>query len=137
MSERKPIICLDFDGVIHDYLDGWRDGAIYGEVTPGFFEWAIEAQKHFSLIVYSSRSKSQQGVEAMRRWLTEKGIIDTIWYTIDAEELAPGGTYIQLRFAHEKPPAFLTIDDRGLTFTGNWDDFAPEKLLAFKPWNKR
>ncbi|MHB1328002.1 MAG: hypothetical protein ACYC2K_07355 [Gemmatimonadales bacterium] len=34
-----------------------------------------------------------------------------------------------------KPPAMVTIDDRALTFTGEWPDLAD--LKAFQPWNKR
>ena len=36
-----------------------------------------------------------------------------------------------------KPPALMTIDDRALTFTGKWADFAPDSLLRFRPWNKK
>ena len=39
-----------------------------------------------------------------------------------------------LEWPKEKPPAFLTIDDRGWTFMGVWPD--PQMLLHFRPWNK-
>jgi hypothetical protein len=112
----KPILCLDFDGVIHSYERGWQDGKIYGTVTPGFWEWAVKAQEHFKLVVYSSRSKD--GIEAMHDWLIEQG-----WPIA-----------IEIGFAHEKPAAFLTIDDRALTFNGDWRMYDPEELLEFKPW---
>ena len=35
----------------------------------------------------------------------------------------------------EKPSALVTIDDRALTFTGEWPSI--DSMLAFKPWNKR
>lgn len=115
-----PILCLDFDGVIHDYKEGWKDGSIYGDVTPGFWEWAVKAQNYFRLVVYSSRSKD--GVTPMVDWLIKQG------WKPDA---------VKIEFAHEKPPAFLTIDDRALLFSGKWEHFNPASLREFKPWSSK
>ncbi len=131
----KPILCIDFDGVIHSYERGWQDGVIYGNVTSGFWEWAIEAAKLFRLVIYSSRSKSPEGVEAMQVWLDQQAVA---WLR-ETRKGVTGATDLagMFEFAHEKPPAFLTIDDRALTFTGRWEEFDPAVLLAFKPWMQR
>jgi hypothetical protein len=42
-----------------------------------------------------------------------------------------------ITFAHEKPAAFMTIDDRAFCFEGDWSEIEPADLLNFKPWNKR
>lgn len=120
MQKGKPILCIDFDGVIHDYKHGWRDGTIYGHLTPGFLEWAFKAQQLFRLMVYSSRSKDAGGINDMQNWLVQEG-----W---DEHE-------ILLEFCSEKPAAFLTIDDRCIQFRGDWDLLPPTRLQHFRPWN--
>jgi hypothetical protein len=127
MSEFKPTLCIDFDGVIHSYERGWQDGTIYGDVVPGFFAWAEEAQKQFKLVIYSSRSATDEGRLAMGSWLARK--LKQQWE----------GDPIEFTMAAEKPAAWLTIDDRALTFKGDWfhPDLAPEVLREFKPWNMR
>jgi len=45
--------------------------------------------------------------------------------------------YYPITFCHEKPAAFLTIDDRAICFEGDWSEYDPADLLSFKPWNKR
>lgn len=133
----KPTLCVDFDGVIHSYDRGWQDGVIYGTVVDGFFEWAEAAAPHFKVVVYSSRSKDDAMRIAMADWLLTK---QREWCL---KSLAPGIDSLPPKFSpefsSEKPAAFLTIDDRALTFNGDWYDDAwwPEKLLAFKPWNAK
>lgn len=127
---RKPILCIDFDGVIHSYDRGWQDGVIYGTVVPGFFEWAERAQENFTLVVYSSRSTSVEGLAAMQKWMSEQL---GEW---SAENGRPSRPSIYYEFAHKKPPAFLTIDDRAILFNGDWasPQYDPALLLQFKPW---
>lgn len=133
-SSRKPILCLDFDGVIHTYDRGWQSGEIYGEVTPGFWDWAVTAQEHFKLVIYSSRSKTEEGIKAMVSWLQTK---HNNWREETALYTNEDAPIIDFEFAHEKPPAFLTIDDRAIQFQGKWDipELDPESLTKFKPWN--
>jgi hypothetical protein len=121
----KPILCLDFDGVIHDYKKGWQDGAIYGEPTEGFFEWADRAGLIFQLVVHSSRAASPEGSEAIMKWLIEKSALAGLPHV--AALMMVQGT---------KPPAFLTIDDRAILFNGDWNDplYEPHDLRTFKPW---
>lgn len=129
----KPILCLDFDGVIHRYDSGWQGATtISDRATPGFFEWAEKAAQHFRLVIYSSRSKEPKAIEAMQLWLVAER---KRWR-------AEGGMHaieapLSFEFASEKPAAFLTIDDRAITFQGDWSLLPPADLLAFKPWNKR
>jgi hypothetical protein len=125
---KKPILCLDFDGVIHRYGKGWQNGVIYDDVVPGFFEWAEKAAEHFHLVIYSSRSKDEAGEMAMITWLAEQR---KKWR--DAGGKAETGSVLSFEFASEKPPAFLQIDDRAIRFDGTWPDV--EALRAFKPWN--
>lgn len=133
----KPIICIDFDGVIHSYERGWQGGEIYGTVIEGFFEWAAKSRDHFNLVIYSSRSKNYEGIMAMKYWLGGQLIQ---WKSAPNFRDLTSPPYLDdFKFANEKPPAFLTIDDRALTFNGAWADpiYSPAALLSFKPWNVR
>jgi len=134
--KEKPILVLDFDGVVHSYEKGWQDGSIYGTVTPGFFNWAVEAYKHFKLVIYSSRSKTPEGREAMETWL-RTFIIP--WRHEQMDRGTPNAkAELVFEYAHEKPPAWITIDDRAVTFSGRWDMpyLNPTELLNFKPWTE-
>lgn len=135
MSQNKgfrPTICIDFDGVIHSYEKGWQGGLIYGTVVSGFFEWVERVRDDFHLVIYSSRSKDDAGVKAMGVWLHTKR---NEW--INAGGQRNPSEPLSIEFAHEKPAAWLTIDDRAIRFSGDWNDpqLSTEAMLAFKPWN--
>ena len=52
----KPILSLDFDGVLHWYRKGWKGAdVIDDEPTPGAVEFVKNAQEHFKVVIYSSR----------------------------------------------------------------------------------
>jgi hypothetical protein len=124
----KPILCLDFDGVIHSYTSGWKGADVIPDPpVEGAIEFMLGALDRFDVTIFSSRSNQKGGIDAMRKWLKEWA--GNCWHE------SPCGAGIEdVRFVTEKPAAMVTIDDRAITFTGQWPRVAD--LLAFKPWNK-
>ena len=130
-----PILCLDFDGVLHSYSSGWKGARnIPDPPVAGAIEWldslvedgeAVCAMaprfRDFDVCIYSSRSRYWGGRKAMKKWLLKWGFRD------DKLE--------NIRFPLMKPPAFLQIDDRAVTFTGTFPSV--QEMLAFKPWYKK
>lgn len=120
----KPILCVDFDGVIHSYTSGWQGADVVADPpVRGALKWLEQAAEHWDVQIYSSRSSQPNGPEAMAAWLAT-------WSNLE-------GVSLTLSFPEQKPPAFLTIDDRAVCFDGMWDRLDPKALLDFKPWNKR
>lgn len=75
----------------------------------------------------------------MLKWMVEESRIEfgpdhpmSMW---DTER--DSGCEYPISFAAEKPAAFLTIDDRAVTFEGSFAELEPSEMLHFKPWNKR
>jgi hypothetical protein len=124
LTGRKPIICLDFDGVCHSYVSGWKGAAVIPDPpVPGMWGFLREAAEVFELNIFSSRTHQEGGVNAMCQWFQD--------------HLEPGFEPViaELRFPLEKPPAFVSLDDRVLTFVGIWPRV--KDLQAFKPWNAK
>jgi hypothetical protein len=125
MSEpKKPILCLDFDGVCHSYTSGWKGADVIPDPpVDGLFDFLLEAEEHFEIYIFSTRTLQDGGIEAMAQWFEE-------WREkLDKPALHP------LHFPVEKPPALVTLDDRAITFTGVFPDIVT--LKTFKPWNKK
>lgn len=132
MSERpkpydKPILSVDFDGVIHSYKSGWQGATIIPDPpVPGVFEWMEAALAYFEIHVYSSRSSEVGGREAMQAYIMAHSGRDSTLST-------------RVNYPDSKPHAFLSIDDRAMRFDGDWSapQFNPKTLRNFQPWYKR
>jgi hypothetical protein len=127
----KPILCVDFDGVIHSYTSGWVDAqTIPDPPVPHALQWLAKVAEYFTVCIYSSRSNHTGAITAMERWLYRYAAEQ--WGAEKATEFCA-----LISFPAHKPAAFLTIDDRAIMFDGHFDRLQPKDMLKFKPWNKK
>jgi len=112
----KPILCLDFDGVLHSYTSGWQGiDVIPDPPVPDAKEFVEAALEHFRVAIYSGRSRDPRGIRAMISYLDDWDF-----------------PILELEFPVVKPAAFIALDDRTMLFEGNFPD--PQSLLDFKTW---
>ena len=119
----KKILCVDFDGVIHSYSSGWKGADNIPDLpVPGAMEWLIHTSQEpdYEVAIYSARSAQAGGIQAMKAWLAKHGM--------------PGGNIDDLSFPTQKPPAYLTIDDRAICFRGTFPSVL--ELDSFQSWIK-
>ena len=117
----KPILCVDFDGVIHSYTSGWQGATEIPDLpVPGAFEALTEYTEYYDVCIYSSRSKDPGFFVAAANWFLKHGLDPDI--------------FKRLQFPKDKPAAFLTIDDRAWCFNGTWPTIP--MIANFKPWDK-
>lgn len=123
MTEFKKSICIDFDGVIHSYTSGWKGiDQIPDPPVPGAIVAIMKYIDYgYDVCIYSSRSKEQAGILAMIHWFLDNGM-----HRSDMDKLS---------FPTQKPPAWLTIDDRCICFNGQFPD--TDEIDNFKPWFKQ
>lgn len=125
MPDYKKIICMDFDGVIHSYTSGWKGAEVIPDPpVEGAFDALKKYCQVFNVMVYSSRSKDPGGIPAMKQWFRVNG-----WVCTGA------GDPVGLSFPTQKPPAFLTIDDRCICFEGKFPSV--DEIDNFQTWQRR
>jgi hypothetical protein len=96
-------LALDFDGVLHWYREGWKDGSIYDEPVPGAVEACEVLGHHYRLVIFSSRAATAVGIADMQKWLRWNGF----------------PTFAEI--TSEKPIATMYVDDRAYRFEGDWE----------------
>ena len=98
-AKRPKTICIDFDGVIHDYRRGWRGIDVFDKVLHS---------------------------PALRNFLKEN---DICFDYINHNPHQPAGS------DQGKIIADVYLDDRGICFTGDWNE-AVQQILHFKTWQE-
>jgi len=117
-------LAVDLDGVIHGYSKGWQNGEIYDDPVPGAKEALTKLYNEgYNILIYSTRCNKEyweegdDRVEDVRVYLEKHQIPYTSIHT--------GG----------KPKATMYIDDRAISFRGDWDDTL-KTVDTFKTWNR-
>lgn len=120
MSEYvKPILALDFDGVLNSYKSGFGAADVLPDPpVEGSVEACYEYAEEFSLHVHSARCIDEASVRAVQRYLRD-------WGYPEGMRVGRG----------QKPQAKVYIDDRGFQFNGKFPSV--DYLVGFKPWYER
>lgn len=109
----KPIVCVDFDGVLNDY-HGYKGSDELYEPLTGAKEFLQKLSEKYTIIILSARTPAK-----IYDWLIEH---DLSKYVCDVTRVKPG--------------AVAYIDDRSIRFDGNYHKVLYE-LERFKThWEK-
>ena len=120
----KRTICIDFDGVIHDYSSGWQGEDVFGQMIPNADTGtSVLKQKGWTVIIFTTRKKTDE----LEKWLKEHNI------TYDYLNENPG----QPDGTSGKIMADVYLDDRGICFRGRWDSWLVREILDFEPWQEQ
>lgn len=107
-------IAVDFDGVIHQYSQGWQDGSIYDPPMMGAEDGLRLLMERFAVFIHTTRNTND-----VAKWVTEKLHIPTQTYTCEYVPMFWNERDAILVTNH-KLPAVAYIDDRAHKFT-NWN----------------
>lgn len=124
----KPTIAIDFDGVIHKYSEGWKDGSIYDEPIEGALKAIHELMKKYTVFIYSTRNPRQ-----IVRWLNKQdnypfcgAMAYDLGHGYEARVIPFWKKFWNkegvLGVTKRKLPAQVYIDDRALKFEGDWTE---------------
>jgi hypothetical protein len=105
-----PSLAVDFDGVIHRYSKGWRDGTIYDEPTPGTTAALAALMEDYCVFVHTSRDP-----DTVAEWLAER-----FPYPVLVDDGSAGPFWDKRRtllVTNRKLGAVAYIDDRAIRFT--------------------
>ncbi len=107
MKRNKPTLLIDFDGVIHDYK-GWDGNKPTQGPLPNSRKYICALESRYTVVIFTTRP-----AEFVSKWMLQYG-------------------FPKLKITNIKEPAVLILDDRAITFTGQWNDELLERIKNFK-----
>ena len=116
-------ICIDFDGVIHDYSKGYQGDDVFDKPVEGACE-GLKALKEagWTIILFTTRKSTAK----LYDFLAEHDLtVDYVNWNPDQPKNSSG-----------KLIADVYLDDRGICFDGDWQK-AVELIKSFKPWQDK
>lgn len=106
----KKTILIDLDGVLNTY-DGKFDPTYIPPIKDGAYDFLKELSKNYKVIIFTTRNS-----DLASQWVSDNNL----------------GDYVE-KVTNIKEPAYLMIDDRCITFRGDYDQLQ-NQIENFKVW---
>lgn len=115
-------VCIDIDGTICRHED-WQGEHHFGELIPGAREYITKLkQEGWTIIIHTGRNDNKE----IEKFLCSNNIpFDLINTSHKQKELNRSG----------KPLAHVYLDDRAVSFKGDWEK-AFHEINSFRPWHE-
>lgn len=108
MSYKRTLL-IDFDGTLATYT-GWKGPDVLGSPLEKARHAMHILDREFRLVCFTTRDK-----QAVEGWLSAQG-------------------FPQMKVTNFKEPAFLILDDRCISFQGQWTEELLNQVRNFRPW---
>lgn len=114
-NKRRPTLAIDFDGVIHRYSKGYKDGSLYDRPIRGAKLALRKLMRTNCVFILSTRPP-----EHIKEWMTK-------WMPEFVTEIVPLGVFPPfwnkenvIGITQQKLAAEAYVDDRAIRFSGSW-----------------
>jgi len=113
----RNVISIDFDNTISTFEEYKGDTIIKGTPISDCVDYINLLFKRYKIIINTTRAKTVAGKKAVEKWLKK--------YNIKYDLIT-----------NERVPYDLHIDDRTLSFKGQWNSEFYNEINSFKSWNE-